>query len=459
MDSARGLIVVLLSVLLFIGCQQDFTIECAALMNNNLGESDNYICLNDVINYLEATENTRSDRDNYSIDPFCGTKGDTLMYIVNYGHGDGWQIFSSDARTPAIIAESANGYFSLEEGSPSLRVWMNCIADDLYAVRNASNDQLNFSADEIRANQIFWNKNTTRETREESDPTGHWESELVSSEEIIYDTLLHMTPHWDQWSPYNAYCPLKSIDSTKRVPAGCVAIASSGVLYYLHELFGVPETMVSEGYCYGDVNNYSRYFGSPTTTAWSNMNFEYSNSSANAEALMIGHVGNIVNMHYTAGYSWALPANIRTGLFSYYGITCSHGNYDSAIIKSNLENYLPVIVTASDLVIPLDGDIHCFVIDGFKRTYIRRTYYNYWVIDYYDPQQEYDEPEPYYSYTNTSPQITKIKINWGWWSQWSTPPVNDGWYSLTAGWAVIDNGNTYNYNHNINIIYNIAVNE
>ena len=81
-------------------------------MNNNLGESDNYICLNDVINYLEATENTRSDRDNYSIDPFCGTKGDTLMYIVNYGHGDGWQIFSSDARTPAIIAESANGYFS-----------------------------------------------------------------------------------------------------------------------------------------------------------------------------------------------------------------------------------------------------------------------------------------------------------------------------------------------------------
>lgn len=89
MDSARGLIVVLLSVLLFIGCQQDFTIECAALMNNNLGESDNYICLNDVINYLEATENTRSDRDNYSIDPFCGTKGDTLMYIVNYGHGDG----------------------------------------------------------------------------------------------------------------------------------------------------------------------------------------------------------------------------------------------------------------------------------------------------------------------------------------------------------------------------------
>ena len=60
-----------------------------------------------------------------------------LLYVVNYGKSDGWQILSSDARTPAVIAEGDNGYFSLEEGSPAVRVWMDMMAGSIASVRKA----------------------------------------------------------------------------------------------------------------------------------------------------------------------------------------------------------------------------------------------------------------------------------------------------------------------------------
>lgn len=71
------------------------------------------------------------------------------------------------------------------------------------------------------------------------------------------------------------------------------------------------------------------------------------------------------------------------------------------------------------------------------------------------PTPEY---EPYYTYSQTTPQITQIKINWGWWTQWGYNHLNDGWYSLTANW-VVTNGSTYSYNYNVSTIYDIAVAE
>ena len=52
--------------------------------------------------------------------------------------------------------------------------------------------------------------------------------------------------------------------------------------------------------------------------------------------------------------------------------------------------------------------------------------------------------------------MTGIKINWGWWTQWSSHPVNDGWYSLASDWTVTCNSETYSYNHNVSMIYNLT---
>jgi hypothetical protein len=252
--------------------------------------------------------------------------------------------------------------------------------------------------------------------------------------------------------------------SSVRAPAGCVAVAASEVLYYLHNKLGVPESMHSYGYCSGDILNYTQYFSVPSTTIWSQMDSlsHLSNNLADAEAIMIGSVGSTVVMHFDYNifngqyFSWALPANIRTHLFSNNGITSAHGDYDATIVKRNLSNYLPVIVTASDQVIPANGAIHCFVIDGFQKMYKMFTHYHYWAPD--DPWNPKGSPlnhDPYYTYTYSTPEITSIKINWGWKSQW-TLGANEGWYGLTANWAVTTD-HSFNYNHNVEIIYDMAI--
>lgn len=181
------------------------------------------------------------------------------------------------------------------------------------------------------------------------------------------------------------------------------------------------------------------------------------------EAVMIGYVGMSVNMHYRSDYSWALPANLRTNVFNPIGIQCSHGDYyDDDIVKNNLANNLPVIVTASDQAIPINGRIHTFVIDGYMMTRTIYTCRFYWVQDAFPPIGEGGENgdmpfpgvlhRPYTDYIYTSPSISQITINWGWGSQWEYPPANEGWYSLTGGWTV-HNGGTFDYNHNIKMIY------
>ena len=78
-----------------------------------------------------------------SVTPYLDDKGkDTLMYIVNYPDGNGWKIFSSDKRTPAVIAEGEHGSFSLEGGSPAVAAWMDCAAKDIARVRRSTDDQL-----------------------------------------------------------------------------------------------------------------------------------------------------------------------------------------------------------------------------------------------------------------------------------------------------------------------------
>ena len=388
-----------------------------------------------------------------------------LLYVVNYGKSDGWQILSSDARTPAVIAEGDNGYFSLEEGSPAVRVWMDMMAGSIASVRKAKDNELSISEEDIFVNKNRWTKEKQKVLpRPIDDEDGYWVKELVSEETEIYDIVEHMTPHWDQMNPYNAYIPLKSDGSLNRAPAGCVPVAAAEVLYYLHSQWNVPNTMVSQGVCVGDINNYSRSFTNPNTEVWAEMSNSYNGSSANAEALMIAYVGSIIGTNFHNEYSWTLPKKIRTELFPIYGITCSHGDYNASAVKQNLRNHLPVIVTATNLLIPVDFDIHCFVIDGYKMAHTKRTYYNYWVSGFNpNPRSAQPKPnykpllhEPYYSYSYGDLGMTGIKINWGWWTQWSSHPVNDGWYSLASDWTVTCNSETYSYNHNVSMIYNLT---
>ena len=222
------------------------------------------------------------------------------------------------------------------------------------------------------------------------------------------------------------------------------------MLYYLHDKFGVPATMVSEGYCYGDLNGYTRAFYNPNTSIWSQMSTDYkfSAGTANAEALMIGHIGDIVGMHYRNRYSWALPGNLVDPLFSAYGIQASSGGYDEDTVKSNLEAELPVIVTATTQAIPVNFNIHCFVIDGYKKTYTEYVHLHYWQPDDFEIWYDPDIYAPYYTYSYSDPEITAITINWGW------GEASSGWFTLTGDWVSPDDTN---YRYNRSMIYDITI--
>lgn len=436
--------------------------------------SAHFVGLNQVISYANTKRPmTKSGESDYSLCAYGSASGDTLMYIINYGNGDGWQILSTDSRTPAVIAEGYSGRFSLEEGSPAVQVWMDMTATDIANIRNCRDEELNFTSEEIAAHKAFWESKKDVDgppSRWDPDdppidpPThGHWAVD-VYSQTVVTDSLEHMLPHWGQWAPYNAYCPLRT-DTIGRAPAGCVAIAGAETLYYLHSIWGTPSVIVDSCSCEGYVHNYLRTYGDSMSDIWGDMHYSYRNSSANAEALLIAYAGDATSTQYNNESSSATFGSLKNGLFDLFGINCRKRSYDADTVKHFLLQNLPIIIGATNLLIPLDGRNHCFVIDGYKRTYTRTTYLHYWVPGLLDLDPGIYEP--YYTYSNTNYDITAIKINWGWSTQWiSIPgtiyPLNDGWYGLTADWyvdmdengnGVIEGNEHYSYNYYVTMIY------
>ena len=117
-----------------------------------------------------------------------------------------------------------------------------------------------------------------------------------------------------------------------------------------------------------------------------------------------------------------------------------------------------MVVEAYDQL--LFGDGHSFLIDGYKRTRIHTTTHHY----YADSEGTIIPGYPdYLTHSYTDPEITSIKMNWGWKSQWHNPYLNDGWYMLTGGWVANSGSQSdpdmHTYQYYRNIIYNFSLTE
>lgn len=461
-------------VVIFCACSKvevdesafNLKLDTSLFDNVRQNKTSTVVSINDVQSILNNShlQTKTKELSQYDIIPYLGEHSDTLMFIVNFKNNNGWKIYSTDMRTPAILAEGESGYFSLEDGNPAVAIWIARVAEDMARIKKATDDELSFSKEEILHNKAFWTGEQVRFNPGDPiiDPpapflNGHWE-ETITSQTIVYDTLGHLVAKWDQGDPYNNYCPY--IDSTYsgRAAAGCVAIAGAQVLYYLHGKIGVPSSMYTNGYCYGTINSYTREFFNLTSTIWDYMSPEYrSPGEIIPEALMIGHVGDLVSMHYWNlfgnQFSWAWPGNIHNEM-SAFGLECIGGDYDPDIVKSSLLEQMPIIVTATDDEFPAEWHIHTFVIDGYRRTQIKYTHYHHFVLDE-TPTGPFHLPADYITYTYSSPALTSITINWGWWSQW-TNNENEGWYSLTGSW-IVTNDTTYDYNNRLGMLYGFDI--
>ena len=385
-------------------------------------------------------------------------KSDTLLFAYNKPQG-GWILYASDTRVPAIVAESSNGSFDdLVEVEPA-KMWIEGMMEDMAAVREASDEMLNFTPEQIEANQSFWKALTApdefaNQVIDENpeiysvesetygvkpgggllpvDWPGHYELDYTSSHTEVYDSIPRLTvTNWDQNANYNKYCPLTS-DGKKNSDAGCGAIAVAQILYYMHYKIGKPLRAPSYAYC-NSRNNEKPYDWdqtNPSTIIW-NLMFD-----SERAAPLIAHIGNLVNMEYTDLGSSSIFTNLRNALI-YYGLSCDYFSYNNNInkLKNSLLNERPVILGAAN-----DDKIgHFFYADSYKRSRNVKVFVYKWVYDSTPPTDvllKYHPAKVSYSYD--SPDINMIGINWGWGSTYNQPEYN-GWYSLTGDWIILGN--------------------
>lgn len=330
-------------ILSIISCDKS-DLQISSIVSDNCTETnytesrftnpDNSSCtvsMGDICNVIRREfPSTKSALSQVDIIPYTDSMADTLMYFVNYKNG-GWKIYSSDKRTPPVLAEGGSGYFSLEEGSPAVAEWISFIAKNISSVRKATDAELSFSEEDICHNKAFWGGEPPRGHGDPipgPDPTyppGHWEEIIYAIPE--YDITDHLVARWDQNHPYNECCPYLVSDPNTRAKAGCVAIAGAQMLLYLHNKLGTPVEAPSTGYCVGDISNYEQFFINESSSVWSQMSTIHQNSSIATlpEAILIGFVGKTVDMHYCDDifgvYSWALPGNLKNILFEDNGIS------------------------------------------------------------------------------------------------------------------------------------------
>ena len=102
-------------ITLLFGCSKEFVISPSSVVANGVlsVQSENFVSIEQIRDYANTIRpQVRSNGEaDYTVTPYSGDFDTPLMYIVNFGNREGWQILSSDARTPAVIAEGGEWLF------------------------------------------------------------------------------------------------------------------------------------------------------------------------------------------------------------------------------------------------------------------------------------------------------------------------------------------------------------
>ncbi|MCQ2138991.1 MAG: C10 family peptidase [Bacteroidales bacterium] len=420
--------------------------------------------LSDIENYVIASKNTKSVHNAVGIIPVVDSELDTLLYIVNYEQG--WQILSSDKRTPQVLAHSQNGSIKLNEDSPMTDIIAQ-MALVMKRIKETPLTGLALSPEVVLSNISSWNPgNITSEsqhnanTQSVDDPPvidfpdmGHWELIESSCHSEPYDSIEHLTStYWSQIGDntlgyYNQYCPLRDDDTYGRAPAGCVAVAGAQLLFYLHENFGYPIYAPAHANCEGNIRNYQMNTWGQSSTIWNHMGPFYGRDSI---AVLLADIGIKAQMRYQNGQSSADTQNLATMVFPSYSVGCDYGNYDVDITKNSLLSGMPVLAWGrSQSILGITFKGHAFIIDGYKRTRSKTTARYRWVYD--APGRHPLPPDDLVEVTYGTPTITEFNYNLGWGYN-----NKDAWTTIPDEWVFYDGNDTIDFKYHRKMIYNFS---
>jgi len=265
-------------------------------------------------------------------------------YIFSRGAGQGFVIVSGDDCLPEVLGYTEQGDFVEDEMPPQLLSWL-----DAYArlIEEAQAQEKN--ASRVQARRL--------QRRAESS----WA-----------DVPQLMSSAWHQSWPYNNRCPYVT-GTTNRCATGCVATATSQVLYYFRK--DLPETIqaTTPTYsCWGGNATVSDQVTIGTPMKWElmldNYNASHPSEYDDVVSTFVFAVGAALYMDY--GYSSGAQTDDVKGVMSnYFGLTCDNawkGSSDSDWAKSLYES----LAAGSPIVYGgyKDGwtDGHAVVVDGYQ---------------------------------------------------------------------------------------------
>lgn len=408
-----------------------------------------------------------------SIEPY-EIDGITCFYIFNFEHG--YKIVSADMRVQPILAESTEeNLYPQELNNNGIRIWLEDTAD---RIRVLKKNNLETHEDHSEIWSQFVDNSTAIQTRSlDPNQDSIWIKviDLNSSVYSVATDVDHLlSTKWGGDLPWNWCMPEDTIHH--QCDAGSEAVAAAQILYYYHNLTGVPSDM-----WHGlSISSYSYYPGNPysyksislsrsdyhsISTKWEQLSLTDSGTNTYDVSKLILDLGERMGMFYNyhAPISYAL-----TNQYSLCSITSTSGNFDFLTVEGNLTNDNPVLVSATHNS-NSQISIHNWVIDGCQeytlKNTVTSTYYyvavedaiNYlFVAAYSNDDMLYLFPNAYNGMQtfDISYEYRKyLRMNWG-----CSGNGDSGVYGIlnSSDW---EDGDGHNYLYHRAIYYNISTSQ
>lgn len=437
----------MLSLMNFISCtneveksiimESDEKLEAAAIKSKVLDDIQKYV------NYkLSESANTRS-LENVSFEPYT-IAGDTALYIVNYA--DGWDVMSTDQRTPMIMMSSDSGHLDVNgRNLPNpIRAYIGSIASEIHQLKQVENinNEIHPEWLKLPSKDDLIDLEKESGNRDGLEPgVGYWEllySIPIGTPTVIVSPKM-TTTKWTQYSPWHNYIPYACDTTNYLGPAGCDAVATAQYLYYLHYNTGSPSKAVSTA-TLTDATHHIYSFSNKTSSVWNNMAQDDSGTTngKNLAAMLIAYVGQNNNTNYYAQYAYSDLSNDISVLNAESTSHFYLANYNYSYVINQLLSYNAVLMGAKD---PNSNLGHAFIADRIITT--NTTYCDYygWVgttstgesANYIDENNGHIIGYKIKKQEIVTRTTYSYKMNWGWPGTYDddvicNPYSNDDWY-------------------------------